>query len=107
MPTVRLTESEITTVAYQLWLERGSPVGTDQEDWFRAEAMLSDTRTESEFPTPFVLEGWPGHWEIWESEWVCAHWVRDVLGAGIGARVEPGVAAGVEPSVAASRCQAA
>ena len=85
MPTVRLTESEITTVAYQLWLERGSPVGTDQEDWFRAEAMLSDTRTESEFPTPFVLEGWPGHWEIWESEWACAHWVPDVLGAGVGA----------------------
>ena len=98
MPTVRPTESEITTVAYQLWLERGSPVGSDQEDWLRAEAMLTEAML-NETPTPFLLEGWPGHWEIWESEWVCAHWVRDVLGAGVGARVEPGVAL--------SRCQAA
>src|ERR1035438_5130748 len=35
----RGTEGEIATVAYQLWLDNGCPVGSDQEDWFRAEAM--------------------------------------------------------------------
>src|ERR1017187_2908210 len=38
--TVSPTESEIATVAYQLWLDNGCPIGSDQEDWFRAEAML-------------------------------------------------------------------
>src|ERR1039457_1622910 len=38
--TVSPTESEIATVAYQLWLNNGCPVGSDQEDWLRAEAML-------------------------------------------------------------------
>src|ERR1039458_6125743 len=38
--TVSPTESEIATVAHQLWLDNGCPVGSDQEDWFRAEAML-------------------------------------------------------------------
>src|ERR1039458_9181324 len=94
MPTVNLTESEIAAVAHQLWLERGSPVGLDQEDWFRAEATLSEAMLSeavlseamlSDSRTPFLLEGWPGHWEIWESEWACAHWVPDVLGAGVGA----------------------
>lgn len=28
-------------LAYRLWLERGCPIGSDQEDWFRAENMLS------------------------------------------------------------------
>jgi len=36
------TESEIAAVAYQLWLAKGGPVGSDQEDWFRAEAMLNN-----------------------------------------------------------------
>jgi len=38
----RGTEGEIATVAYQLWLDNGCPVGSDQEDWFRAEAMLKN-----------------------------------------------------------------
>jgi hypothetical protein len=38
--TASPTKSEIAAVAYQLWLDNGCPVGTDQEDWFRAEAML-------------------------------------------------------------------
>jgi len=91
--TVSPTESEIATVAYQLWLERGCPIGSDEEDWFRAEAMLKnalvvkcenlfrrtsipccDTRTE-----PEILAGlpWEGHWEVWEREWVGARWVWD------------------------------
>ena len=34
------TESEIATIAYQLWLDKGCPIGSDQEDWFQAEAVL-------------------------------------------------------------------
>src|ERR1017187_2667391 len=75
------TESEIASVAYRLWLERGGPTASDQQDWLRAEAMLknalvvkcedlfrrssiqcSDTRTESEMPADFR---WEGHWEVW------------------------------------------
>lgn len=35
-----MDEAVIATRAYELWLERGSPVGSDQEDWFRAEQEL-------------------------------------------------------------------
>ena len=92
--TVSPTESVIATVAYQLWLDNGCPVGSDQEDWFRAEAMLKnalvakredlsrrpsiprcDTRTESEMTAEFLLEG---HWEVWESEWGGARWIPDL-----------------------------
>ena len=92
--TVNPTESEIATVAYQLWLDNGCPIGSDQEDWFRAEAMLlknalvakcedlsrlpsiprCDTRTESETLREFR---WNGHWEVWEMEWGEAHWIWD------------------------------
>jgi len=34
--------------AYQLWLLRGSPAGSDQEDWYRAEAELKDQRQANE-----------------------------------------------------------
>jgi len=93
MPS-RATEGEIATVAYQLWLDNGCRVGSDQEDWFRAEAMLKnaliakcedlarrpsiprcDTRTESEMPADFR---WEGHWEVWESEWCVARWIWDL-----------------------------
>jgi hypothetical protein len=30
----------IEAMAYQLWLMRGAPIGSDQEDWYRAEAEL-------------------------------------------------------------------
>ncbi|HLK62448.1 MAG TPA: DUF2934 domain-containing protein [Bryobacteraceae bacterium] len=32
---------KIENLAYQLWLERGCPNGSDQEDWFRAERTLN------------------------------------------------------------------
>jgi len=32
----------VEAMAYQIWLERGSPIGSDQEDWYRAEAALND-----------------------------------------------------------------
>jgi hypothetical protein len=88
------TDSEIATAAYQLWLAKGCPLESDQEDWYRAEAMLKsaavvkcedlfrsplmtscDTRTESEMVGEFP---WDGHWEVWERECVTASWVWDV-----------------------------
>jgi hypothetical protein len=86
------TESEIAIVAYQLWLDNGCPIGSDQEYWFRAEAMLKDalaaqredlsrpsiarcdTRTWSEMVAEFR---WRGHWEVWEMEWGGARWIGD------------------------------
>lgn len=98
--TVGPTESEIATAAYQSWLERGCPIGSDQEDWFRAEAMLQnalvlkcedqlsrpsipycDTRTESEILAEFP---WEGHWEVWEREWGNNRWVWDVRASRVG-----------------------
>jgi len=91
--TVSLPESEIAAVAHQLWLDKGCPVGSDQEDWFRAEGLLRialvaqcedplrtpstpcpDTRTEPEILAEFR---WEGHWEVWESEWGSARWIWD------------------------------
>jgi hypothetical protein len=34
------TEAEIADRAYQLWMERGCPEGTDQQDWLEAEREL-------------------------------------------------------------------
>ena len=76
--TLGPTESEIAAAAYQLWLDNGCPVGSDQEDWFRAEAALKkalrDTRTEAEIVVE--IRCW-GHWEVWEMEWGDPHWVWD------------------------------
>lgn len=101
--TASPTETEIATVAYQLWLDNGCRVGSDQEDWFRAEVMLKnalitnvedlsgslsilhcDTRSESEMLAEFASERWLGHWEVWEREWVGPRWVWD-LGHGVNA----------------------
>ena len=32
----------VEAMAYQLWLQRGCPIGSDQEDWYRAEGELKD-----------------------------------------------------------------
>ena len=91
--TVSPTESEISTVAYRLWLDNGCPAGSDQEDWLRAEAMLKNalvaqcedlsrgpsiprfyTRADSEILVEFR---WEGHWEVWEREWGGARWIWD------------------------------
>ncbi len=34
-------EPEISSLAYQFWLERGCPEGCPEEDWFRAERELA------------------------------------------------------------------
>lgn len=31
---------EIARLAHQYWLDRGSPIGTPEEDWFRAEREI-------------------------------------------------------------------
>ena len=90
--SVSPTKREIAAVANQLWLDNGCRVGSDQEDWFRAEAMLKnvlvakgedlsirpstriDIRPEPEMQNRFR---WEGHWEVWESEWAGARWVWD------------------------------
>jgi hypothetical protein len=85
--------SEIAAVAYRLWMERGCPIGSDREDWFRAEVMLNSAQV-VKFEDPFERPSnpccdpptelemlpefrWEGHWEIWEREWVSPHWVWD------------------------------
>ena len=83
-------ENQIATVAYQLWLERGCPHGSDQEDWFRAEAMLKNALTmkggdQSETLDEFVSAIWQeGHWEVWEREWLSARWVPDLRNSRVG-----------------------
>ena len=96
---VRPTESEIATLAYQLWQDNGCPVGSDLEDWFLAKAMLKnalvakrkdlsrrpsiprgDTPTEFEMLAEFR---WEGHWVVWESEWGGARWIWDLATPGV------------------------
>ena len=88
--SVSPTESEIAAVAHQLWLDKGCPAGSDQEDWFQAETMFknalvgkcenlsrppsiphSETCREPDILAEFR---WEGHWEVWESEWAGARW---------------------------------
>jgi Protein of unknown function (DUF2934) len=33
-------EEQITALAYALWLERGSPEGSPEQDWYQAEQEL-------------------------------------------------------------------
>ena len=37
--------SEIAALAYELWMLRGCPIGSPEEDWFRAEQQIKDRRT--------------------------------------------------------------
>jgi Protein of unknown function (DUF2934) len=46
-PEGTVTQEEISHRAYNLWMERGCPTGSGQEDWFRAENEL-ETRQEAE-----------------------------------------------------------
>jgi len=102
--TASPTANEIARVAYRLWLERGRPHGSDQDDWFAAEAMLKnavivkgeelprrpaapsfDARTRSEMLYELVSEVWQeGHWEVWEREWGGARWVSDLCDSCVG-----------------------
>jgi len=35
----------VAALAYKMWQERGCPIGSDQEDWFRAESELKNAKT--------------------------------------------------------------
>ena len=37
-------DREIAVLAHQLWHERGCPIGSDQEDWFRAEREIARSK---------------------------------------------------------------
>ena len=92
--TISPTETEIATVAYQLWLDNGCPVGSDQEDWFLARAMVKNALVakckdrwehssipRSDTPPEFEILAavrWEGHWVVWESEWAGARWIWDL-----------------------------
>jgi Protein of unknown function (DUF2934) len=39
--TLVVPESDIATLAYRLWQERGCPIGSPEEDWYRAEERLT------------------------------------------------------------------
>jgi len=41
-PEPSVDHAAVEAMAYQLWLQRGCPAGSDQEDWYRAEAELYD-----------------------------------------------------------------
>ncbi len=41
-----IEESLIRDKAHELWLERGSPEGTADEDWYRAEQLLREAALE-------------------------------------------------------------
>ena len=43
-------KDSIATMAYHLWLARGCPHGSDQEDWFLAETILQNRG--EELPPP-------------------------------------------------------
>ena len=92
------TESAIAALAYQLWQDNGCPVGSDKEDWFRAEAKLKNTliaKGQYLSGCPPVSRGdtcaeleilvefrWEGRWVVWESEWHGARWTWDLSTSG-------------------------
>jgi len=39
-------EATIAALAYQLWLAKGCPIGSDQDDWFLAEGILKSRGVE-------------------------------------------------------------
>jgi hypothetical protein len=44
-----VSENAIAARAYQLWQDRGRPVGSDQRDWFCAEKELKDREGLAQF----------------------------------------------------------
>jgi len=35
-----VSTNDVAALAYQLWQDRGCPMGSPEEDWYRAEEML-------------------------------------------------------------------
>jgi Protein of unknown function (DUF2934) len=47
-PHLPLPTEDIERLAYEYWLERGRPVGSPEEDWFRAEEEVKRRRERPE-----------------------------------------------------------
>ena len=43
-------QSKLDQVAYDFWLQRGCPMGSPEEDWFRAEQKLRREALDPEAP---------------------------------------------------------
>jgi len=43
--TIGSDQADIARLAYLHWLNRGCPIGSPEEDWFRAEQDLKNERT--------------------------------------------------------------
>jgi len=43
-PEPTVDHEAVEAMAYQIWLERGRPIGSDQEDLYQAEAALKNRR---------------------------------------------------------------
>jgi hypothetical protein len=79
---VRPADTLIAALAYVLWVNKGRSAGSDQEDWYQAEAILENLLTsnfEGDRTNPEIVVEFQGdgHWEIWEREWGGARWVCD------------------------------
>jgi hypothetical protein len=37
-----VNHSAVAALAYEFWLQRGCPIGSPEEDWFRAEAEIKN-----------------------------------------------------------------
>jgi len=44
-------QASISALAYELWLARGCPIGSDMEDWFLAESILKSQREKEQIPS--------------------------------------------------------
>lgn len=40
----QLSEEEVSSLAYQLWMERGCPIGEPERDWFQAEEVIREQK---------------------------------------------------------------
>jgi len=49
--TINPDHDTIGTLAYELWLKRGCPVGSPKEDWFQAERALGGRNEPDGFAT--------------------------------------------------------
>lgn len=45
--TNNIQQQAIADLAYELWQQRGCPVGSPEDDWNRAQAILQGGRTQS------------------------------------------------------------
>ena len=47
-PVESAGQTGVAALAYRLWQERGCPIGSDKEDWFRAENELKNRKVLAE-----------------------------------------------------------